>query len=283
MQAEPHIPTNVRRPGAKLVATEAFTLLKAPPPPGLGHFVHDIALYREIAHAPMRQLETASLVVPVLIGFAEPFEIALGRPPSSGESYQSFTSGLTLKPVHIRSAGSCSCVEFTLTPLGARRFFGLPMSELTEQMVRLEDLGDRALSDLRQRLGEERDWWRRLNLAECFLRERLRGATERSDVAAWAYAEIVRTAGRIPIERLAERSGWSRKHLASRFRDEIGLTPKAVARIARFGHAQDRARETDTGWAGIAAECGYSDQAHLVREFRDLAGLTPTEWLAAAG
>jgi AraC-like DNA-binding protein len=282
MRAEPHLPKTLPRPGARLIATETFTLLKAPAPVGYAHMVHDIALYREIAHAPMRQLETASLVVPVLIGFSEPFQIALGRQPSPGETYQSFTSGLTLKPVHIRSAGSCSCVEFTLTPLGARRFFGLPMSELTERMVQLDDLGDAALGDLRSRLGDERDWWKRLDIAEAFLVARLRAPGPDNGATAWAYREIVASGGRIPIERLAERTGWSRKHLASRFHDEIGLTPKAVARIARFERAQALAKAEHGGWADIAAACGYADQAHLVREFGSLSGLTPTKWRAAA-
>lgn len=278
MQPEPHIPHDLSVSGARLLATETFTLLKAPPPAGLDHLVHDIALYRESARQPIRQVETASLVIPVLIGFAEPFDIALGRQPSTDDSYRSFVSGLTLKPVHIRSAGACSCLEFTLTPLGARRFFGLPMGELTERMVRLEDLGDTELARLRQQLGEERDWWNRLRLAQAFLVRRLRGETDPAVSAA--YRSIVRSGGRMPIQRIADKIGWSRKHLAARFRQEVGLPPKAVARVARFSAAQAMASAGDDGWADIAAACGYSDQPHLVREFRELAGITPAEWRA---
>ena len=71
----------------------------------------------------------------------------------------------------------------------------------------------------------------------------------------------------------------SRKHLAARFSDEVGLTPKAVARIARFNLVMRLARQ-GYRWAEIAAECGYTDQAHLVREFTEYAGETPTAWRA---
>jgi AraC-like DNA-binding protein len=87
-------------------------------------------------------------------------------------------------------------------------------------------------------------------------------------------------------DRVRAAAGWTGRHLTSRFRAEIGLTPKAAARVIRF----DRARmllvrnltETTPGYrlADLAADCGYFDQAHLAREFRALAGCPPSQWLA---
>lgn len=281
MNDAPRPPTPTPRPGTVFVSTPAFTLMKVPPPDALRGLVHDIALYAERSAAPIRQLETASLVVPVLIGFADPFELAIGRLPSPADGFHSFTSGLTTRPVHIRSDGACACLEFTLTPPGARRFFGLPMHELTERLVGIDELGDPAIARLRQQLGNEPDWPRRHAIAEAFLVERMRGAPPVADATAWAYGEILRSGGAIAIGALAERTGWSRKHLAQRFHAEVGLTPKAVARIARFNRAQEMARRGQAGWAAIAADCGYADQAHLVRDFGALAGTTPAGWLAS--
>lgn len=278
----PTVPVVAPRPGTVIVSTDGFVLMKVPPPPELAGLVHDIALYTERSHAPIRQLETASLVVPVLIGFADPFDLALGRLPTGDDAHQSFASGLTTKPVHIRSNGGCSCLEITFTPPGARRFLGLPMSELTESLVRLDAFGDRGIDELRRRLGEERDWTRRHAIAEAFLLGRMRQAPAISAATQWAYGEIVRTGGQVAIDRLADRAGWSRKHLGQRFHAEIGLAPKAVARVARFVRAQSLARSGSQGWAGVAAECGYADQAHLIRDFQEFAGTTPAEWLKAA-
>jgi AraC-like DNA-binding protein len=112
------------------------------------------------------------------------------------------------------------------------------------------------------------------------------GLAERSGASpavAWAYGRILETGGTMPIGLIAARLGWSRKHLVSRFREEVGLGPKTVARIARFGRAQAMAaRGGETGWADIAAACGYADQAHLIREFTALAGSTPSAWRAGA-
>jgi AraC-like DNA-binding protein len=74
---------------------------------------------------------------------------------------------------------------------------------------------------------------------------------------------------------LAEELGWSRKRLAARFREEIGLTPKAVARVLRFERAVQLAERGDIGWGRLARECGYYDQAHLIHEFRAISGCTP--------
>jgi AraC-like DNA-binding protein len=282
MTAEPSLSAVSSRPDATIVSTETFTLVKVPPPVELQGLVLDIALYRETSGKPIRQIETASLVVPMLIGFAEPFEIALGREPTSDEGFHSFTSGLCLTPVNIASAGACSCLEITLTPLGARRFFGVPMSELRERMIHLDDLEDRSLLALRQALGNERDWDRRLALAESFLLQRMRNSATCSPGTAWAYHRILTDRGRTSVADLTAKLGWSRKHLAARFHEEIGLPPKAVARIARFTHAQSLARDgTETGWAGIAVASGYSDQAHLTREFSELAGISPAAWMSS--
>lgn len=281
MNEERDLPTSLPRPGLIIHSSDAFKLMKMPAAPELAGLVQDFALYREFSPIPVRQTETVSLVVPLLIGFADPFEMALGRQPTSEDGFQSFTAGLCLRPVMIRSAGGSSCLEVTLTPLGARRFFGLPMSELTESIVALDDLGDRALRQLRQRLGEERDWLKRLALAERFMINRLGKGDVPCPAVQWAYGAIMRTAGRMPVERLAARLDWSRKHLAARFHEEIGLPPKAVSRIARFIRAQELGRDKGvSGWADIAAACGYADQAHLARDFREFAGVTPSNWLA---
>ncbi|TIU04954.1 MAG: helix-turn-helix transcriptional regulator, partial [Mesorhizobium sp.] len=76
--------------------------------------------------------------------------------------------------------------------------------------------------------------------------------------------------------------GWSRKHLAGKFSNAIGVGPKTLSRIVRFNRALGLSRQDQSDWADIAADCGYADQAHLVREFRDLAGETPTTLAAQA-
>jgi AraC-like DNA-binding protein len=256
-----------------------YVLLRHAVPPALAGLVARISGYREAARRPIRMTETASLIVPIIISFGEPFEIALGREPRPDERLGSFTAGLTSGPVRVRSHGAAHCSQIDLTPLGAYRFFGRPMHELSERMVHLDDLDDRTIAGLRDRLGGERSWSRRFALAEAAILPRLASGRGPSEAVAWAYRRIVETGGAIRVGAIAERLEWSRKHLAVRFNQEVGMGPKMIARIARFNRAQAlvAAGEGD-GWADIAAACGYADQAHLVREFSALAGATPGAW-----
>jgi AraC-like DNA-binding protein len=251
MIAEADLQTIAAHPDAKIVATEAFTLVKLTPSGELRGLVTDIALYREQSGIPIRQIETASLVVPLLIGFAEPFDIAIGRAPTVDDAYCSFTSGLCQRPVDIRSAGACNCLQINFTPLGARRFFAMPMSELTERMIDLDVLGDGALLELRERLGHEERWHGRLSIAHRFLVERMRAQPQANVATSWAFERLVASGGRARVGKIAAQLGWSRKHLAARFHDDIGLPPKAVARIIRFTRAQ-----TLAALPGQAPICG---------------------------
>ncbi|MCB1498955.1 MAG: AraC family transcriptional regulator [Bauldia sp.] len=258
---------------------EGDLLLRHPVPPAFAGLVSRVSGYRETKRRPIRMTETASLVVPIIIGFGEPFEIAIGRAPGRDDRYGSFTAGLTGTPVHIRSAGAAHCLQIDLTPLGAYRFFGRPMHELAERMVRLDELADPLLDRLRERLGAERSWRRRFAVTEAAIAPRLLGAPGASAAVAWTYGRIVGTGGAVRIGALADRIGWSRKHLAARFQAEVGAAPKLIARIARFERARAMAAAgVADGWADIAAACGFADQSHLVREFVALAGGTPGAW-----
>ncbi|WP_322414602.1 helix-turn-helix domain-containing protein [Mesorhizobium huakuii] len=252
-----------------------FEMRRRLPDPALDGIVSDICGYRETAPGHFRNVEYASLTVPLVISFAEPFAIGLGKTPGDNDRFASFAAGLFAGPVMIESFGAACCVQVNFTPLGARRFFRLPMSELTDSMVVLEDvLGSEGMA-LREQLGNAPDWASRFDLAEAFVTARLEHAADTPLEIAWAYERIIASGGRTRISSIAEKLGWSRKHLAGSFSNTIGIGPKTLSRIVRFNRALGLSRQQTADWAGIAADCGYADQAHLVREFRDLAGETP--------
>lgn len=239
--------------------------------------VASIVGYRETGIGLSGSVEMAPLVVPLILSFAEPFEIALGRAPSAEDRYGSFTSGLHPGFVTIRSTGGAECIQVDFTPIGAFRFFALPMRAIASRMVTLDELSDGDLRDLRLRLAEEPDWERRFDRVEEVLSRRLANGPKPDAAVAHAYGRILGSGGAVRIGDVARGLDWSRKHLNQRFREEIGLGPKAVARMARFNRVLALAKgDAARDWADIAAACGYADQAHLVREFRDFAGAPPT-------
>jgi AraC-like DNA-binding protein len=90
-----------------------------------------------------------------------------------------------------------------------------------------------------------------------------------------ALVAIARTGGRVAIDALARRLGISRRHLERQFEEHVGLGAKHVARIARVHAALKLLADEDLSGADIAAACGYSDQAHLIRDCKALTGRTP--------
>jgi AraC-like DNA-binding protein len=253
-----------------------FDMLRRPASPALSSIVTELILYRESFHGVMRLREPAGLAVPLIIGFAEPFGIGLGGRPGANERYVSFASGLYYGHVEIESEGACHCLQINFTPWGARAVFGLPMHELTGMLIDpVAILGSR-FHRLRERLGEENNWPKRFDLAEAFVLACVRGDGERPSAALWAYRRLFESGGNERVGALAQATGWSRKHLNRMFREEFGLGPKAIARIMRFNRALMMAHEPQRpSWAGIAHDCGYADQSHLVRDFAELAGETP--------
>lgn len=95
---------------------------------------------------------------------------------------------------------------------------------------------------------------------------------------------LLRSGGTRPIRDVARDVGWSERHLSAQFTREIGLRPKMAARVIRFHRArhvlQHNVGAGRPNVAGVAAECGYFDQAHLVRDWQQFTGLAPTDWIA---
>ena len=94
---------------------------------------------------------------------------------------------------------------------------------------------------------------------------------------ARAWSLLARSHGAIPVPRLAEEVGWGVRQLENRFREQIGLGPKAAARVLRLQRAR-RLLAAGRGPAETAALCGYYDQAHLSGEFKAMTGCTPREF-----
>jgi AraC-like DNA-binding protein len=238
--------------------------------------------FRDDAPASVIQREHPSASVPVIIDLGAGWHV---RAPATGyrrERLRGFAAGMHDALALVEAAGPALGVQVDLSPIGARRVLGVPMHELVNRVVPLDDLlGSEAVA-LRERLGEARGWRERFEIIDAFLARRLEDAPKLSPGVEWAWGELEARAGAVPIGALGAELGWSRKRLAARFRDEIGLTPKTAARVLRFRALMSGLRAGGArGWADLALACGYFDQAHLVRDVRRFTGVAPTELVAA--
>jgi AraC-like DNA-binding protein len=241
------------------------TAVAGEPHPALRGNVERYVGFREETPEPLERREGPGCHVVLILSFGEEWSI-------DGERLTSFAGGLRDRQVTTRHEGRSHGVHVDLAPPAAHRILRAPMGELAYAQVPLEELIDEPF--LAERLAEAPTWNARFRLLDGVFARLLddRAATE----VDWAWRSVVEAGGDLRVAHLAERLGWSRKRLASRFAEEVGLPPKTVARIARF----ERARELAEGpsrpdWARVALDCGYYDQSHLINEFRAVTGRTP--------
>jgi AraC-like DNA-binding protein len=182
------------------------------------------------------------------------------------------------------------------TPIGAHLFLGLPMHRIANEAVDLERIDPSLARALMSRVGRANGWAERFDAVEALIAERVAGA-EVPMVLRSAWCRLLASDGRIALAPLAAELDCSHRTLIARFRTCIGFPPKTVARLLRFNRAvrsldrravgepyieAQHAADRPVGaipWADLAADCGYSDQAHLIRDFREFSGSTPAAFL----
>jgi AraC-like DNA-binding protein len=216
---------------------------------------------------PVRQREGPGADVVVILTFEEHWLI-------DGERHTSFLGGLHERQVTTEHPGRSLGMQVDLDPLAARVLVGAPLHEVAERTVPLEDVLYAPF--LVERLADARGWDARFALLDDMLAARLANAQPSREIA-WAWRRLRETHGRVAVGALAAELGWSRKRIVARFRDEIGLPPKAVARLLRFERARELAGTMS--WGELAFECGFADQSHLIAEFRRVTGRTPETFL----
>jgi AraC-like DNA-binding protein len=306
--------------------------------------------YRQRGVAPAVHRGLPSPFLTLIITLDEPLSMLAhpdpGQPPGH---FTTLLGGLHSTPALITHDGAQSGIQVALRPLGTRALLGMPAGELADIDVPAESVLGGACAELRERILAAPGWEGRFAvLDEILIRllglrpanlamqpserpderpderpgERQAGLPGVAPEVGWAWRQLLRAGGAVRVSDLASQTGWSSRYLTSRFRTEVGLTPKAAARVIRFSRARTLLARAATGpaatgpaatgpaatgpaatgpaatgpaattpgtpaanggdlrLADLAVECGYFDQAHLAREFRSLAGLPPSRWLA---
>ena len=253
------------------------------PAPRLRPFIDGYAGYRLTGFEPglHRGLPSRHLTFIVSIG---PAIDVVGQtdPTQAPASYRTVLGGLQASSALIEHTGHQEGVAIELTPLGCRALFGMPSRALWNTSLECVDVAGGAGAELWERLQGTTGWAQRFAICDEIL---IRLADPDLTVAAelqHTWQTLVRSGGTAPIAALATELGWTRQHLARRFGDEFGLAPKLAARVVRFERARRMLQSVPSfvTIAQVAAACGYYDQAHLDRDFAELAGCSPTTWMA---
>ncbi|MEV2234747.1 AraC family transcriptional regulator [Streptomyces phaeochromogenes] len=251
--------------------------------PGLRPFLRSYVGYWEAMTSPYEARLVPTGRATLLISLAEPFSQVrrLGIRGGDSGSIGSLVVGMEDRPAICVHPGGQEAIRVEFTPLGAYRLFGMPMSELTNLAIEIRDVLGPGAGMLVEQLASTQDWSARFDLLDEALLTRLGDGPEPSPEVRHAWQLLSGSAGAIPISRIAAEVGWSQGYLIRRFTQQIGLTPKASARVLRFRHAVAMLNRGAASLTEISTACGFYDQAHLNREFRAIAGTTPGQMMAA--
>ena len=162
---------------------------------------------------------------------------------------------------------------------GLTDLFGVPASEVANHTYDADAVLGKPIRELEERLGNCETFQQRGSVANQFFAERLKHA-QAIDRIAFAANRILNSSGKLPSADLARQAGVGVRQFQREFYARFGVSPKLFSRIVRFQNALDtKARSSTKSWTDVAHELGYYDQMHMVHEFREFTGESPTEIL----
>jgi AraC-like DNA-binding protein len=147
--------------------------------------------------------------------------------------------------------------------------------------VALDDLVSHRARALADRCADARSPHERLRAAAAWIAEQVAHGAVADPAVAWAARAIERSRGRVRIRSLEDEIGMARRRFTTRFREQVGLTPKRLARVTRFRNALGQLHTCNAPLVEVALGCGYYDQPYFNAEFRAIAGCAPAEYRAA--
>jgi AraC-like DNA-binding protein len=241
--------------------------------------------YRQQGVQPARHRGLPSPYLTLIVTLDDPLTVAAHPDVRQAPGqYETLLGGLHTSPALITHEGRQSGIQVGLSPLGARALLGLPAGELASLDVDAGDVLGPVAFELQERVRCAAGWRERFAIIDQLLLRHLQPDRAPPPAVVLAWRTLLDSRGSVTVRQLARETGWSSRHLQDRFREEVGLTPKAAGRVIRFDGARrtlqnQAARSELRSLADIAADSGYFDQAHLARDFRDLAGAPPSQWL----
>jgi AraC-like DNA-binding protein len=253
------------------------------PAPELAGAIARYRGFRITTAGPKSRVEIPIGLPCVIFGFGTPVMLEDATGAGCGpEMFSAFVIGLRTRCLRLSHDGHIDGVEATFTPAGAYELLGCAMHEITNAVFPAPAVLGRGADALDDRLAESTSWDECFGLLDAFFIDRAERARQEGSLEvrhAWSWLELTRP--RAAGGKLAGELGWSQRRLELAFREQIGLTPGAIVRMARFRRAVGLLVRGDLSLAELADQCGYYDQSHFNREFRAVTGTTPQRYLTA--
>jgi AraC-like DNA-binding protein len=241
------------------------------PSPRLAGYVKALTCYQERWPGPVSRRQVATSGAVMFVTWDAPLQVTLG---GSSSSFRGFVAGVQDQPATTGHSGAQAGIGVHLSALGVSALLGAPGADLANRCVALDEVLGRGAEALVDRLSGATPRGR-LALVEAILAERLGSGPRLSPEVVWAW-KALQAKPTAHVADLATAIGWSRTRLASRFTEQVGISPKRFGRVVRFEAARRLLVLGSFSLAEVAYRSGYYDQAHLCRDVSALAGCTPS-------
>ncbi len=271
------------------------------PEPPLSDFVDYFWLVEGEQHPPRKGWIAPSGTVEFVVNLRED-EIRVhepARPERSNRFSGAVVSGTYSSAFLVAPTQRQTMFGVHFKPGGAYPVLGALASELADRHVNAAELWGRSAIELRERLYDAATAAERFQVADTFLRDRLRLGIARHPAVTAALTLFGPAGIGMSVRDVARDVGFSQRHIIQLFTAQVGLKPKLFCRLLRFQLARRFVEQrtesshlnnghpgrtlSDFDWAQLAVECGYFDQSHLIRDFQIFSGFTPAGFLRQKG
>jgi AraC-like DNA-binding protein len=277
-----------------------FLHLHRPGPP-LDRFVELVTYYEGFFPDHTKEKLLPDGAVEIIVDLTDTPKRLFDRDdPKHFTSFQdAWISGMRRGWIVIEAAPGASMAVIRFRPGGAFPFLGFDVDAITDTVDELDVVLGRATRELRERILEAPTLPAKMQAVEVWLLARGRGRLETNAVIEYLAGRLFAPAG-IRISDVVSDIGYTQRHVAGLFRRWVGLSPKQYGRIRRFQQVLGTIAQRPAGgdpeladlmlrgrpvdepdWADLALAHGYYDQSHLIREFRELSGFTPGQYVAS--
>jgi AraC-like DNA-binding protein len=193
---------------------------------------------------------------------------------------RNFLVGQMTGPILISASGRVELLGVRFQPGGTRLFVEIPAYAFTDRVVELDGLSSTLERDLLRVCENAPALSEKAKVVDAYLAARVNGSKRDLQLLKLA-TRVIDCRGLVSVDQLAADAGVSARQLERRFLNEVGIGPKLLARIVRFQQVFRAVEQCEVRWAAVAFECGYYDQAHLIRDFKQFAQQTPVVLLAS--
>lgn len=241
------------------------------PSPALSHIVkHFLILESEVegmVHHRMFPDGNSGMV----LHYGTPFIVGDARP-------RSFIYGQISRYHNLFAENKVGVLIVVFQPYGAYSLLGIPSHELTDEIIPLQDIWGYTANLLEEEIQQADDYRKRISLIENFLFQHISHAVD--PLVTAIVKSIYQSHGMITVNELSNQLYTHERKLERKFREKVGISPKHFSNTIRLQYFLRLLRNNTGSLTDLAYESGYYDQAHLIREFKKHAGITPRQYIS---